>query len=68
MDEADKGSAVDDFVHEKELKFRYAVLQPVNVCHWCQSPVSSSALFCDADCATDWERDHRMRRISYGVR
>lgn len=51
MDECDKGDLVDEFVHSKELQFRYSVLQPVNVCHWCQSPVNSSTLFCDKDCA-----------------
>ena len=38
-------------------------LQPTGSCHNCESPVADTGhLFCDADCAADWEYEHALRR------
>ncbi len=38
-------------------------LLPVGYCHWCDSPVKASQLFCDTECREDWESEQRMKRI-----
>jgi hypothetical protein len=38
-------------------------LLPVGCCHWCSEPLhNSQQLFCDPDCAMDWERDRKRGR------
>lgn len=68
MDEVDRAEMREAIAREEALSHRYPVLKPCGCCHWCQSPTKASSLFCDKDCASDWERDDRMRRISYGIR
>ncbi len=42
-------------------------LQPRGSCHYCESefdtlePDASKKLFCDADCAADYEREQRLK-------
>ena len=39
------------------------VLQPIGSCHNCGSTEGiKSRLFCDSDCAADWEYQDRLRR------
>jgi len=38
-------------------------LQPVGSCHHCGSTaLTESRLFCDPDCASDWEYENSLRR------
>ena len=41
---------------------RKAVLQPTGCCHNCGSEGLEQRLFCDADCAADWEYQDALRR------
>lgn len=42
---------------------RSAVLRPVGSCHNCgNSEGLDERLFCDSDCAADWEYEHALRR------
>ncbi len=42
---------------------RQKVLQPVGACHYCANTENLEArLFCDADCAADWEYENALRR------
>lgn len=34
-------------------------LRPVGHCHWCGEGVNQGQLFCDSDCAVDYERARR---------
>lgn len=31
-------------------------IKPNGECHFCKEPVETPKLFCDSDCAVDWER------------
>jgi hypothetical protein len=37
-------------------------LQPVGACHHCGNEDVAGRLFCDADCAADWEYEDGLRR------
>ena len=39
-------------------------LQPIHHCHWCEEPFepNSPKLFCDADCAMDYEKYQTMHK------
>lgn len=38
-------------------------LQPMGSCHNCENTEAiGDRLFCDADCAADWEYEHSLRR------
>ena len=42
---------------------RRNVLRPIGACHNCGSTESiDSRLFCDSDCAADWEYEDALRR------
>lgn len=41
---------------------RCSVLQPVGSCHFCGNDEAIKHLFCDADCAADWEYQDALRR------
>jgi hypothetical protein len=42
---------------------RGRVLQPAGCCHFCGNSADiQQRLFCDADCATDWEYQASVRR------
>jgi hypothetical protein len=45
-----------------EQRRRDVRLQPVGSCHNCESTEVGDRLFCDADCAADWEYEHSLRR------
>ena len=36
--------------------------RPVGYCHHCGSPDVGVRLFCDSDCAADWEYQDKLRR------
>lgn len=37
-------------------------LQPIGCCHYCASDDVEQRLFCDPDCAEDWEYENHLRR------
>lgn len=37
-------------------------LHPIGVCHYCHSTVNAVQLYCNSDCAEDWDREDRLRR------
>lgn len=39
-------------------------LHPIGVCHYCDSTVNLKQLFCNSDCAKDWEREDKQRRVA----
>jgi hypothetical protein len=41
---------------------RSAVLRPVGCCHNCGNEDVEDRLFCDSDCAADWEYQDGLRR------
>ena len=46
-----------------EQRRRDVRLQPVGSCHNCENTEAiGDRLFCDADCAADWEYEHALRR------
>jgi hypothetical protein len=41
---------------------RHAALRPMGTCHNCGTEGIAERLFCDADCAADWEYQDSLRR------
>lgn len=42
---------------------RVGVLRPSGSCHYCANTEGiAERLFCDADCAADWEYEHSLRQ------
>lgn len=42
---------------------RSRVLQPIGCCHYCAADITvQQRLFCDGDCAADWEYQDAVRR------
>jgi hypothetical protein len=39
-------------------------LHPIGVCHYCDTTVNLKQLFCNSDCASDWERIDKQRKAS----
>lgn len=72
MDEVDRANAQADQYLALCLRSATAGaarLPAIGACHYCGEAVGPGALFCPAptpgdSCATDWEREQRMRRIS----
>ena len=66
MDEADLASEREqpNMAHAlAEQRRRDVRLQPVGSCHNCENTEAiGDRLFCDADCAADWEYEHALRR------
>lgn len=56
---------LSDQKEEQVMQMRVAALRnqprtthPIGECHWCEAPFPSDSpkLFCDKDCAMDWEK------------
>lgn len=39
-------------------------LKPMGQCYYCDSPIGSSLLFCNADCRQDFEHEEKVKRIA----
>lgn len=39
-----------------------ASLPPIGICHWCLEDVNADQVFCDQDCADDWQHNHDRRK------
>ena len=44
------------------LKVRLPTLKACGACHSCTTPIRDGLLFCDKDCADDWERAEAAKR------
>ena len=61
FDEASAREAKDrELAIERHRKNRHGLL-PVGACHYCDSPLQSGVLFCDAGCRDDWEAEQQAR-------
>ena len=67
MDEADAADATVEQHLKRALTRRHATLVAVGTCYSCAEPVDAGRRFCDADCAQDWERAERARRMNGGM-
>jgi len=45
-----------------EQRKRSAGLQPTGYCHYCDEEGIEGRLFCNTDCAADWEYEDGLRR------
>lgn len=66
-DIADDAQAEIDILEKRAMLLRKPVLRAVGVCWYCGEPVNSGALFCDKDCAADWEEMDKARIRNHGV-
>jgi len=41
---------------------RHGGLRPIGLCHHCGGSGIEDRLFCDSDCASDWEYEDSLRR------
>jgi hypothetical protein len=65
MDEADLAFDSEQRYLSQALaaqRHRHGVLQPVGSCHNCGNTEIQERLFCDTDCAADWEYETSVRR------
>ena len=63
-DFADDASEQEEMERELSIAFHRKKthgLLPVGSCHFCNSQVASTLLFCDGDCRDDWEREQQAR-------
>ena len=67
MDEADAADATVEQNLKRALTRRHATLVAVGTCYSCAELVSDGRRFCDTDCAQDWERAERARRMNRGT-
>lgn len=69
MDDADMSdikieNLIRDGINEVRLNAAKNALQPCGVCHWCQEPAKGNVLFCDAECAADWQHERDRRKAN----
>jgi hypothetical protein len=62
MDDADAADLTQAQALTAALRRRHATLPAVGTCYSCAEKVEGTRKFCDADCATDWERIEAARR------
>ena len=41
---------------------RSGALRPMGSCHYCETELAAERLFCDTDCAADWEYEASLKR------
>lgn len=59
MDDADRTSDREEIEMAQALKAvsnRKREIEPNGACHFCEEAVLQDKLFCDSDCAQDWEK------------
>ncbi|CAA0365262.1 conserved hypothetical protein [Alteromonas alvinellae] len=66
-DPVDKASAIEEESRQRAIAAARANAKPTLLakgsCHNCEEPVEDQKLFCDADCATDYEKYLRAQRM-----
>lgn len=64
MDWGDEAEAIEQAIKDKAIKAiqgRGRELEPSGECHWCGDLLSDGVrVFCDKDCANDYERSKRV--------
>lgn len=70
-DEADRAAQDTEALLEKRVErirqeATHRKLLPMGCCYYCESAVNASQLFCDGDCANDWEAQEVARRRNHG--
>lgn len=69
-DEMDRATALSALILESQIAaVRSAVgvrLPAIGVCHSCDAPVDGGRLFCDGECAADYEKA-RAARVRNGI-
>jgi hypothetical protein len=63
-DELDMASAQEEVYLAAALNRRQASLTAIGTCYSCAERVDDGRRFCDAECAQDWERVERARRLN----
>ena len=64
MDEADTTADRQNIEMElalRELRSKPRELKLIGTCHFCDENVADNALFCDSNCARDWEKKRGNR-------
>jgi hypothetical protein len=61
-DEADLANAHIERELAASLRFRRPTLVPCGCCHYCNEDVHPGNLFCNSECAGDWEHEQAARR------
>ena len=61
MDEADKAQGEEAAYLGQALSRRKKTLIPVGSCFYCREGVGGSNLFCDLECAREYEREQGIR-------
>jgi hypothetical protein len=61
-DQFDMASDREQLDRDLALKVRLPTLKACGACHSCTTPLREGLLFCDKDCAADWERVEAARR------
>lgn len=67
MDQFDEATAREEKYREAALKNALTVttkMQPTGHCHWCDEATPPEALFCDADCRDQFDRQLKRQRIA----
>lgn len=64
-DEIDRASDIYEQFHafkinESRVKATKRELQPKRECYWCEATLTEGKVFCDSDCAQDYERSKRL--------
>lgn len=63
-DEIDKANEHIEMELALLVRRRRATIHPVGFCYYCETRLREGLLFCDTDCATDYEREQRIKRIA----
>lgn len=71
-DEADAASDLEELARLSAIAQSRAQLSqrrivPRGRCHACETPVTPQQLFCDSECAQDWEWVQQGRRRKMGL-
>ena len=61
-DEIDRAQELNLAMNEFAAKHRKPELPAIGICHYCSEAVPSSAKFCDAECADEYEREQELLR------
>jgi hypothetical protein len=61
-DEIDMANEQAQMILDRALAYRKPVpsIHPVGQCHWCEEDLEGLKLFCGSDCATRYNRYHKI--------
>jgi predicted nucleic acid-binding Zn ribbon protein len=66
MDDADISQARVEIEDELRRRFQpaYPSLKPKRHCFYCDEAVPSTRIFCNKECAEDYEKEQHLKRIA----